>query len=82
MAESTNKRTLCLDDEPYNENKFKHQPPAVDQVIPPANSIERPGVDKLVEEACSTAPPLEDGDTFGTNVVGEQLHQESYARSS
>ena len=38
--------------------------------------INADGVDELVEETSSTAPPLEDGDTLGTDVEGEQLDEE------
>lgn len=62
-------------EEEVDEDDLEREEDNVGDVVFPAGIADTDGVDELVEEAGATTPPLEDGDTLSTNVVGEDLDQ-------
>ena len=53
------------------------RPKNMNQVDVRTCSIDTYGIDKLVEESCAAAPPLEDGDTPGSETERKELDQKS-----
>jgi len=65
---------LSLHDVEVTEDGLESNPADVHNVVLPANLVKSDGVDVLIEDECEGDREVEDIETLGTDVVGENLH--------
>ena len=65
-----------LGEDEVDEGDLESKEDAIADVVFPSSVLDTDRVDELVEEAGTATPPLENGNTLGTDVEGEQLDEE------
>jgi len=68
--------TRRFGEEEVYENDLEKQEYTVANVVFPTSLCNSNGIHELVEETSHTTEPLENGDTLGSDMEGEQLNQE------